>query len=399
MRIAMIASLAERVPPKKYGGAERVVYFLVEELVRRGHDVTLFASGDSQTSAKLESVFPVSLREAKVKDVYGLNEWNFLNFGKAYSMQDQFDVIHDHNYAISLPTANLSKTPVVMTVHSTFYEGNIALFKQFNNVNLVAISKAHAKSANSGINIIGSVYNGLEMKHYPFSKKHEGYLLFVGRMNKEKGVHHAIDVAEALNLPLIIAARIREDGGEGEREYFEKQIQPRLTDKIRFIGEVDEKERNELMSKALCMLHPTGFAEPFGLTLIESMACGSPVIAFDKGAIPEVIENGKTGFVVKNLEQMIAAVANVDKIDREYCRRYALDTFNIQRMADGYEQMYQRAINNAFLGQPLPFLGETKVPVYNGPGISIYNQVMNNHLVDKALVGSKRGSVLRKNKA
>lgn len=395
MRIAMIAPLAERVPPKKYGGSERVIYYLTEELVKRGHDVTLFASGDSQTSAKLESVFPTSLRDAKAKDVYGLNEWNFLNFGRAYSMQDQFDIIHDHNYAISMPTANLSKTPVVMTVHSTFYEGNINLFKNFKNVNPVAISHSHAALAGD-VNILGTVYNGLVMDHYPFSNTNEGYLLYVGRMNPEKGVHHAIEVAETLNLPLLIAARIREDGGEGERAYFEKQIQPHLTDKIRYLGEVDEQERNELMKKALCLVHPTVYQEPFGLTLIEAMACGVPVVAFDRGSIPEIVENGKTGFVVKNVEQMVAAIANIGKIDREYCRAYALANFNASRMADGYEDMYQRALNNAFLGQPLPFLGDSTVPFYSGPAVRIYNQMLDNKLSEVGLAGLKLSQTNRK---
>lgn len=339
----MIASLAERVPPKKYGGSERVIYYLTEELIKMGHDVTLFASGDSQTSAKLISVVPRSLREMNVRDVYGLNEWNFLNFGTAYSMQEKFDVIHDHTYTTSLPTANLSKTPVVMTIHSTFHEGNIALFKEFNNVNFITISKMQAKLAR-GVSTLGTVYNGLEMKHYPFGAEHKGYLFFVGRMNREKGVHKAIEIAEALHMPLLIAARIREDGGEGEREYFETTIKPRLTDKILYIGEVDEEERNNLMKKALCVPHPSIWPEPFGLTLIESLACGAPVVALNTGSIPEIIKDGKTGFVAESVEGMIKGVKNIHKIDRRYCRNYALRTFSARQMAKGYEAVYKRAI-------------------------------------------------------
>lgn len=343
MRIAQIAPIIERVPPKRYGGTERVVYTLTEELVKRGHDVTLFASGDSITSARLISVFPKALREARIKNIYGTNPWVLLNVGLAYKMQSNFDIVHDHTGSISLPTANLSKTPVVMTLHGEFNINNIKLFESLGNrVNFVSISKSQAASL-PNLNYIGNVYNGLSMDNYPFSKTQEGYLLFVGRISREKGVHIAIEVAQALDLPLIIAAKL-DDAFLPDIQYFEEEIKPKLSDQIRWIGEVTEDERNKLMSKALCFLHPISWKEPFGLVLIEALACGCPVVALNRGSIPEIIKNGEVGFVAEDLEQMVAAVANIGRINRSVCRQYSLTNFNATRMVRGYERIYEQVL-------------------------------------------------------
>lgn len=349
MRIAQIAPISERVPPKRYGGTERIVFELTEELVRRGHDVTLFASGDSIISAKLASVLPVSLRESNIKNPYGLSEYTFLNFGLAYDRQAEFDIIHDHNYAISIPTAAMAKTPVIMTVHGALHEENIPLYQSFPQINLVTISKAQSPKRSS-LHIVGTVYHGQTMGHYPFGKQHEGYLLFVGRMHKEKGVHHAIEVARRLDLPLIIAARV----ADVDVEYFTAYIKPKLTDKIIWIGEVNEQERNELMSKAMCFLHPVTWPEPFGLTMIESMACGAPVVAFNKGSIPEVVNDGYSGYVVENIEQMVDGVKKVidNAISRKNCREYALNTFSVQQMTDGYEAIYRKVLARKVIKTP-----------------------------------------------
>lgn len=341
----MLAPIVESIPPKKYGGTERVIYNLTEELVRRGHDVTLFASGDTKTSAKLVSVTPKSLRQLNIKDLYGTNTWSMLNIGLAYEMQDYFDIIHDHHCEISAAVANLSETPVVLTLHGAINENNKPLFEFLDNIYYVSISRAQAKPAPK-LNWIGNAYNGLAMEEYPFSSTDEGYLLFVGRITAEKGVHLAIDAAWKLQLPLIIAAKL--DEVEHDQQYFRKFIKPRLAKYhklVKWIGEVDEEERNKLMSKALCMLHPVMWPEPFGLTLIESMACGAPVVAFNKGSIPEVVDSGKTGFVVENLSQMIKVVKNIKTIKRADCRKYALDTFSAKRMADSYEQIYKKVSN------------------------------------------------------
>lgn len=338
MRIAQIAPIAERVPPVTYGGTERVVHALTEELVRRGHDVTLFATGDSITSAKLSSVYPRALREAKLKDIYGTNLWTLFNFGKAYERQDEFDIIHDHNGFVSLPTAHIARTPVVMTCHGPFTAENRHIYRELHRPFLVTISDSQATVA--GLNYAGTVYNGLDFTAYPFSVDHDGYLLFVGRISPEKGVHVAIQTALNLNMPLIIAAKL----DPFDRPYFNQYVEPFLSNKIQWIGEVDEEERNRLMSRAYCFLHPVTWREPFGLTIVEAMACGCPVIGMDMGSIPELIKNGETGYVVRSLEEMIDAVYEIEKIDRARCREHVFTNFNASRMTDGYEAVYRKVI-------------------------------------------------------
>jgi glycosyltransferase involved in cell wall biosynthesis len=339
MKIAQLAPIAERVPPKKYGGTERVVWALTEELIKRGHEVTLFATGDSQTSAKLESVYPRALREAKFKDPYGSNNLTMLHMGLAYELQDEFDIIHDHLAPLSLPTANLATTPVVATMHGPFSNENRRLFEMLRGPNIVTVSQSQLYPL-PNINHAGTVYNGLALKDYPFSDTDEGYLLYVGRISIEKGVHYALDVAQVLDKPLILAAKVE----PFDRPYFKEYIEPRLSDRIQWIGEVDEDTRNQLMSKALAFLHPVVFREPFGLTLIEAMACGCPVIAFNRGAIPEIIKTGETGFVVEDVEGMVDALSNIKTINRAACRSHALETFSAERMADGYEKVYKKIL-------------------------------------------------------
>jgi glycosyltransferase involved in cell wall biosynthesis len=339
MKIAQIAPLAERVPPKKYGGTERIVSALTEELVRRGHDVTLFASGDSITTAKLESVYPRGLREAHLKDIYGTNHWTLLNTGLAYELQDDFDIIHDHVGPVNLPTANIASTPVVVTMHGDFNASNRKLFQTLRNPHVVTISQSQLYPL-PGINHAGTVYNGLHMQEYPFSEENDGYLLFVGRLSMEKGPHYAIEVAQQMDKRLIMAAKLENQ----DRAYFREYIEPRLSDRITWVGEVDEEERNRLMSRALCLLHPVTWREPFGLVIIEAMACGCPVVGFNRGSIPELIKTGETGYVVEDIEGMIDAVGNIAQIERSACRAHVLENFNVERMADGYEEIYQEIL-------------------------------------------------------
>lgn len=339
MKIAQIAPIIERVPPKKYGGTERVVYALTEGLVKRGHEVTLFASGDSITSAKLSAIYPRALREAKFKDLYGTNILSMLNIGTAYARQEEFDIIHDHSGTLSLATANIATTPVVMTYHGPLTPESRRIFQNLNKPYLATISDSQIVPVPS-INYIGTVYNGLNMKHYPYSTKDNGYLLFVGRISMEKGVHHAIEVALYLNLPLIIAAKL----DSVDIPYFNEYVGPQLSDQIQWIGEVDEVERNKLMSKALCFLHPATWKEPFGLTLIEAMACGCPVVGFNLGSVSEIVLNGKTGYVVKDIDEMIDAVAHISKINRKYCRDYVLKNFSAEKMTEDYEKIYQKVL-------------------------------------------------------
>lgn len=340
LKIAQVAPIIERVPPKKYGGTERVVAHLAEGLVERGHAVTLFASGDSITSAELVSVYPRSLREAKFPDLYGLNSMTLLNVGMAYATQHRFDVIHDHVGYIGLPIANLARKPTVITYHGPITGHVRRLFQTFTRPSLVTISKSQARGA-ADLHHAGTIYNGLDMESYPFSPTDDGYLLSVGRISMEKGTHHAIDVAQYLNLPLIIAAKL----DAADLPYFHQYIGPRLSDEqIRWVGEVDTETRNNLMSKALCLLHPNTWSEPFGLTLIEAMACGAPVVGFNRGSIPELIVHGKTGFIVDTVDEMIEAVRRIGTISRANTRQHALKNFNHRLMVERYEALYYRLL-------------------------------------------------------
>lgn len=348
MRIGMIGSIVESIPPEKYGGTERVIYHLTEGLVARGHDVTLFASGDSKTSAKLVSVVPQALRkddDHKNKDIYGFNTPTMLHIGEAYARMNEFDVIHDHNPHLSLPTANIATVPTVQTWHGPFTDEVTNLFTKLNRPYVVSISKNQQKTA-PNVNFIGTVYNGLAMENYPFSDRPGDYLLFVGRMDMEKGPHIAMDAAVKLGIKLIMAAK-----ADLEipiiRQYFEREIAPRLEahkDLIEWVGEVDEATRNDLMKNAMCLLHPITWPEPFGLTIIEAMACGCPVIAQDLGSMGEIVRHGKTGFVVRTFDELLAAIKNIDKINRAECRNHSLQNFSAERMVTGYLAAYNRAI-------------------------------------------------------
>ncbi|HUZ93162.1 MAG TPA: glycosyltransferase family 4 protein [Candidatus Paceibacterota bacterium] len=342
LRIAQIAPVVERVPPKRYGGTERVVSALTEELVRRGHDVTLFASGDSITAAKLVPVIPRSLREAKpeLAGMSGVDPAAFANIGNCYAQQDKFDIIHDHEGHISLPTANIAKTPVVMTLHGPFTPENRMIFEKLSRPYFVTISNAQARPV-PRVRIAANIYNGLPMESYPFEEQDDGYLLFVGRISPEKGTHFAIEVAQFLDIPLVIAAKL----DAADRSYFKNYIEPTLSSElVSWVGEVGEEERNKLMSRALCMLHPVTWREPFGLAMIEAMACGCPVVGFNRGSVPELVVNGKTGFVANDFEEMAEAILRIKEIKRAACRAHALKNFSAPRMADDYEKLFYRIL-------------------------------------------------------
>lgn len=374
MRIAQIAPIIERVPPKKYGGTERMIYALTEELVKRGHNVTLFATGDSLTSAKLVPVYPRALREDadKIDNLYGDNAWSMAHLRLAYQYQSQFDIIHDHtcqNNVAALTFAQHSHTPVVMPLHGQIDKPTYKILKKFQKPYIVSISKSQAPTV-KGLNYVGNVYNGLSMRHYPFSAVHDGYLLFVGRVHiensvEEKGLLNAIVVAKRLRMPLVIAAKLDTSVASDVR-YFKQYITPHLSGSIQWLGEVDEPTRNALMSKAYCFLHPINWDEPFGLTLIEAMACGAPVVAFKRGSIPEIIVNGQTGFVVETVDEMVEAVKKIPKIDRYACRTHALAKFNARQMALGYEAIYRKILDQEKQNELSVAAPYTNRPVFPG---------------------------------
>jgi glycosyltransferase involved in cell wall biosynthesis len=352
MRIAQIASLVERVPPKKYGGIERVVHALTEELVARGHEVTLFASGDSKTSATLNSTTKRALRGTNVVPLYGNNLPYLHLLGRAFAMHEQFDVIHHHVGYAALPLAELVRTPTIMTIHNPVLKEHLPIYEEFKKTYIVSISADQGRDI-AHLNYAGVVHNGLPFDHYPFSAKHDGYLLYVGRICEEKGTREAVEVARRLDLPLILAAKLDDTVPEAQ-EYFAKYVKPHLGKKIRWVGEVSETKRNKLMSRAMAFLHPGTWREPFGLTLIEAMACGTPVVAFNNGSIPEIVVDGQTGFVVQTVSQMARAVKHIQEIDRTYTKDYARKNFSARRMANEYEELY-RAIARKKHALPIPY--------------------------------------------
>ncbi len=342
MRIAQIAPLFESVPPKKYGGTERVVYNLTEELVKNGHDVTLFATANSKTSAKLVSVFHEGLRHEFPNDTKKRFLYTLLHLQTAYGQEKKFDVIHDHNGFYGAPFAQHSSKPVIMTLHGQLEPETGRIFQRFNKPTLVTISHSQQKRAPK-LKYETTVYNGLDFNGYPFGRRYGDYLVFIGRICPEKGLHHAIRVAKEAALPLIIGAKYEPEIKEN-KDYFKKYIEPELNDKIRWIGEVTQKKRNELFANALASLHPATWEEPFGLTLIEAMACGCPVVAFNRGSIPEVVQHGLTGYVVTTVNDMIKSLQEIAKISRSDCADYTRRAFSAKQMAAGYERVYQKVI-------------------------------------------------------
>jgi glycosyltransferase involved in cell wall biosynthesis len=344
MRIAQIAPLWERVPPPAYGGSELVVGLLTDELARRGHDVTLFASGDSLTLAKLESVHPCALRLDSTVKEYGVYE--MLNLSQVYERADDFDIIHSHVGCGALPYAALIKTPTIHTLHGIFTPDNEKLFIHARRQPFVSISDSQ-REPRLNLNCVGTVYNGIEANRYDFYGKpdYPPYLAFLGRMSPEKGPHLAIEIAKRSGWHLKMAGKI----DPVDVEYFETQVKPSIDGhQIEFLGEANHAQKNILMGKAVATLFPITWREPFGLVMIESMATGTPVIAMSLGSAPEVIAHGKSGFLCHRVEDCIDAIPKAVALNRHDCREYVLRNFTAQRMTDGYERVYQEVLSERY---------------------------------------------------
>lgn len=344
MRIAQIAPLWERVPPPGYGGTELVVGLLTDELVRRGHDVTLFASGDSISLAKLESVHPRALRLDPTVKEYAV--YDMLQLSRVYERADEFDVIHSHVGYTALPYANLFPTPTVHTLHGRFTDDNEKVFTNAKRQRYVSISNSQ-REPRLGLNCVATVYNGIDVSsHKFFSQPDESpYLAFVGRISPEKGTHLAIEIAKQSGWHLKIAGKV----DVVDVEYFETLVKPHIDGKqIEFLGEANHNQKNELMGRAVATLFPITWREPFGLVMVESMAAGTPVIAMKMGSTEEVIAHGATGFVCETVEECVKSIDKAAEINRNICRDHVLENFSVQRMVDGYEEVYRKAISERF---------------------------------------------------
>ncbi|MDP3014907.1 MAG: glycosyltransferase family 4 protein [bacterium] len=352
MRIAQIAPLWITIPPLKYGGIERIIAMLCDGLTDKGHEVTLFASPGSKTRAKLISVFDKPLLDVNIS--WSNPVWNLRNLSLATEMANEgkFDIIHSHLDLWTLFFHNLTKTPVIHTMHNPLYRTNadankddrLRLFmEEAKRTNIVFISQSAKDQAMLEFpeKRARIIYNGTDLSHFQFNEKGGDHFVWIARMNKHKGVENAIAAAEKLGAKLLLAGRI----DPTQIEYFETYIKPHLNEKIQYVGELTENQLSDFYGPAKALLYPIEWEEPFGLVVTEAMACGTPVIAYRRGSMPELIEDGKTGFVIdSNIDLLVEAMEKVGQIDRTLVRKQAEEKFSKEIMVENYEKAYYEII-------------------------------------------------------
>jgi glycosyltransferase involved in cell wall biosynthesis len=339
LRIAILSPVWFAVPPAGYGGIEWIVSLLADGLLARGHEVTLFASGDSRSRATVAAVF-----EHPPSELIGRTLPEMRHAIAAYERAGEFDVVNDHTGPLGAALGELVETPVVHTVHGPLDEeaGKVyeSLGKLAPRVGLVSVS-LNQRRPKPELNWVANVPNALDLEHYPCHPHRGDYLLFLGRMNHEKGAHRAIAMAMELDLPLKLAGKVRE---RKERAYFADFVEPHLGNSIEYLGEVNHGKKVELLQNARATLFPIEWEEPFGLVMIESMACGTPVIATRHGAVPEVIDDERAGIVVDHYRDIPEALERADQLDPLECRRYVEERFAPERMVADYERTYREAV-------------------------------------------------------
>src|SRR6478672_3585993 len=339
MRIAQVAPLYESVPPKYYGGTERVVSYLTEELMRQGHEVTLFASGDSETNARL---VPACLRSLRLDKRYqGQMAQHFVMLERVFQRAGEFDIIHFHVDYLHFPLSRREAVTHVTTLHGRLdIPDLVPLYQEFREMPVISISNGQREPL-PWANWQATVYHGLPADIYRFHPDPGSYLAFLGRISPEKRVDRAIEIATRVGIPLKIAAKI----DRVDQDYFESEIAPLLnTSLAEFVGEIGDEEKDEFLGNAYALLFPIDWPEPFGLVMIEAMACGTPVIAYRGGAVEELMENGVTGFVVRELDQAVEATRRVRDLSRAGCREAFEKRFTAGRMADDYVDVYERMV-------------------------------------------------------
>lgn len=336
--------MAERVPPKKYGGTEIVIYNLIDGLVKRGHKVTLFARSDSKTQAKLMPFYyhdPKAKKRHRSRGYLIPSYWQTLEFGRVFEHAEDFDIIHLHLGSAFFPYTRLINTPCLLTLHGRLNTKEAAVIHNaYPEIPLVSISNNQRRPL-PRLNFIRTVYNGIDLSKFKYGTGRGGYLAFLGRMSPEKGPIQAIQVAKRAGRKLIMAAKV----DTVDEEYFNKKVKPLIDGKqIIFLGEVNQPKKVKLLKNATALLALIQWEEPFGLFMTEAMAVGTPVIATRRGSVPEIVEQGKTGFVVDNVAQAVRAIKNLPKIHRPDCRARVEKYFSNDAMVDGYERVYHKLI-------------------------------------------------------
>ncbi len=336
----MLAPVAWRTPPRHYGPWERVVGLLTEGLVERGLDVTLFATADSLTRARLHAVARTGYEENRELDP---KVWEALHISEVFERAADFDIIHNHFDFLPLTYSGLVRTPVVTTIHGFSSPRILPVYRKYNGrAFYVAISEADRQPE---LDYIATVHHGIDIERFSFREEPDDYLLFFSRIHPDKGAREAIEIARRTGHPLIIAGIIQDEA------YFREQVERQLDgERIRYIGSIGPERRDTLLGGALALLHPIAFEEPFGLSVVEAMACGTPVIAFRRGSMPELVGHGETGFLVETVEDAVDAVRQIRSIDRRGCRRWVEQGFTSARMVDDYVRVYEQVLARVSVG-------------------------------------------------
>jgi glycosyltransferase involved in cell wall biosynthesis len=339
MKIAQVSPLYESVPPRTYGGTERIVSYLTEELVAQGHEVTLFASGDSVTAAQLIAARKRALR---LDNVFDPLPHHYVMLEEVFERAARFDVIHFHTDYLHFPLARRSPVPHLTTLHGRLDLSDLMpLYKKFSEMPVVSISNAQRKPLPRA-NWQQTIYHGLPLELYDCGEKPGDYLAFIGRISPEKRLDRAIEIAARSGMRLRIAAKT----DAADRDYMEQVIRPILSNSsAEFIGEIGDKDKKEFLANAYALLFPIDWPEPFGLVIIEAMACGTPIIAYRCGSVPELIQDGITGYIVDDIEGALQALRKIPAFDRRRCRRVFEERFSASRMAQDYLNVYRRVIN------------------------------------------------------
>ena len=344
MKIAIVAPPWIKIPPVRYGGIEAVISLLADGLAERGHDVILFTVKGSVSSASVHHFF-----EHEQCSLLAGQTSIFLNAAITHSLgsyieiaeQGDFDIVHDNTWKEGLASAFFIDIPAVHTLHSPLDESNKKFYELFigkKNLYFTTISEFQ-QTVLPGLNYAGTVYNSIEIESYPYSEEKEDYLLYLSRFNHEKAPHIACEAAKRLGMKLVLAGKVSEPD---EHEYFDTMIKPYLNDKIRYAGEVSDEEKKRLFAGATAFVYPLQWDEPFGIVMIEAMACGTPVVTYKRGAAPELVENGVNGYLADDFEDLLDCIGRVQEIKPKRCREYVEKHFSVDAMVDGYERVYRQ---------------------------------------------------------